>query len=488
MLSLMIFIPIITSILLFIIPLSLRITKIISLLASTIVALLSLKVYSDFQAISSLQFVEQYAWIKSYGISYHIGLDGVSLGLVMMVALLMPLIGIGLINRDKKGFWLNLLLAQGGIMGAALSLDLMLFYLFWETMLLPIFFMIGLYGYGRNSFISMKFTLYTIFGSLIMLLGILFLAIAYKNQFGEYSFALNDMSQVVLSEKESLFTFLAFMLAFAIKVPLFPFHTWLSDTYRSASTGAVVVMSALMAKLGVYAMWRFLFTLFETTSNELSLYFIILGLFGLIYFGILAMHQSHLKRLFAFSSASHLSLIVVGIFIYDVYGLLGSSYFIVAHALSSAGLFLMVGMLYERTKTHSLEALGGIAKQAPQFGFLFAFFALSTVGIPGTAGFVSEVLIILGAFNYNIYVGFISATSILVAILFVFTMLQKTIYSKVQSATENFYDLSKSELIALIPIAILIVIMGVFPNYFLKQIEPTALDSISKTATIQGAK
>ena len=488
MLSLMIFIPILTSVFLYILPLPLRIVKIIALSSSTIVALISLQLYAQFVSTNELQFIEHYDWIKSYGITYHIGVDGVSLGLVMMVSLLMPLIGLGMINRDKKGLWLNLLLAEGGIMGAALSLDLMLFYLFWETMLLPIFFLIGLYGYGRHTFTSMKFTLYTIFGSLIMLLGILFLAISYKNQFGFYSFALNDLSKVVLSDQASLLTFLAFMLAFAIKVPLFPFHTWLSDTYRSAPTGAVIVMSALMAKLGVYAIWRFLFTLFHETSHELSIYFIILGLFGLIYFGILAMHQSHLKRLFAFSSASHLSLIVVGIFIYDVYGLMGSAYFIVAHALSSAGLFLMVGMLYERTKTHSLEALGGIAKQAPLFGFLFAFFALSTVGIPGTSGFVSEVLIILGAFNYNIYVGFVATTSILVAILFIFTMLQKTIYSATQSATENFYDLSKTELMALIPIALLILVMGVFPNYFLEKIEPTAMDSINTTHLLQGVK
>ena len=316
-LSWMIFLPIVASIVLFILPLPLRLTKQLSLATSLTVAAMALWLYGAFEPTSAMQFVEHTPWISSYGISYHVGIDGVSLPLVMMIALLMPLIGIGLYNRDKKGFWLNLLLAQGGIMGAVLAMDVMLFYLFWETMLLPIFFMIGLFGYGRNHFITMKFTIYTIFGSLVMLVGILFLAVTYAQQTGSFSFALEDLKSVTLTHREALLAFFAFMLAFAIKVPLFPFHTWLSDTYRSAPTGAVVVLSALMAKLGVYAIWRFLFTLFDATAYELAPWFVGLGLFGLVYFGVLAIRQQHIKRLFAYSSASHLSLMVVGIFLYD---------------------------------------------------------------------------------------------------------------------------------------------------------------------------
>ena len=474
MLSLMIFIPIVTSILLFVLPQSLKVTRSLSLIASFAVMFVSFVLYSQFEAIGTMQFVEHYSWIDRYGISYHIGIDGVSLPLAMMVAILMPAVGIGLYHRNKTGFWLNLLLAQGGIMGALLALDMMLFYLFWETMLLPIFFMIGLYGYGRKHFISMKFTIYTIFGSLIMLVGILFIGNIYHEQFGVYSFSLLELQNIKLSHSEGLFAFFAFMIAFAIKVPMFPFHTWLSDTYRSAPTGAVVVMSALMAKLGVYAIWRFLFTLFYETSYELAPYFIAVGLFGLIFFGIVAMHQNHLKRLFAYSSASHLSLIVVGIFIFDIYGLLGSSYFIAAHALSSGALFIMVGMLYERTHTHSMDALGGIAERAPLFALLFAFLSLSIVGIPGTPGFVSEILIVLGAFNYNIYIGLITTTTILVAILFMFSMLSKTIYGPAHNPKMKFHDLKPLELASLIPLVLLIIVMGIFPNLFLDKIKPTA--------------
>ena len=485
-LTTLIFLPIVTALILFLTRINIHIVKVIYMIVTFIVMFLAMKLYIHFDPNSPMSWVEFHPWIAQYGIAYHIGVDGVSLGIVMMNAIIMPLVAIALYKqRDKRGYWINLLFVQGGIMGAVLSLDLMLFYLFWEVMLLPIFFMIGLFGYNKNHFFAMKFNMYTIFGSLMMLISILYLAVAYKTEFGSYSFDLYDLKNTHLNSVESLFVFSGFMVAFAIKIPIFPFHTWLSDTYRSAPIGAVIVMSALMAKLGAYAIWRFLFTLLEKTSHEVANYFIALGLFGLIFFGISAMSQTHLKRMFALSSASHLSLIVVGFFIYDVYGLTGSSYLIVAHALSSSALFLMVGMMYERTQSHYLEALGGIATVAPRFAFFFAFFALSIVGVPLTAGFVAEVLIILGAFDYNIYVGFITATTILIAMLFMFKMISSVLYGKVTQATQNFQDLRFHEFIALVPLALLVVAMGIFPNYFIKKIEPTALSyTVEKKVSI----
>jgi len=474
-LSLIIFLPIIVALFLFFIKENVKLVKIVYIIVTLAVLLLSLDLYINFNPDDSMQFIESHIWIAEYGINYHLGVDGVSLGIVMMNAIIMPLIAIGLYKqRDNGGYWINLLFVQGGVMGAVLSLDLMLFYLFWELMLLPIFFMLGLFGYARSNFIAMKFNLYTIFGSLMMLIAILYIAVVHKEQFGFYSFDLNELKKLSFSSMESLLVFGGFMLAFAIKIPIFPFHTWLSDTYRSAPTGIVIVMSALMAKLGVYAIWRFLFSLFNDTSHLLAPYFIGLGLFGLIYFGISAMSQNHLKRMFAFSSASHLSLIVVGFFIYDIYGLVGSSYLIVAHALSSAALFLMVGIMFERTRTYSIDELGGIARVAPKFALFFAFFALSIVGIPSTAGFVAELLIILGAFTYNIYIGFISAITILIAMLFMFKVISKVLYGELSAATANFKDLRFHELLALIPLALLILAMGIFPNFFIHKIKPTA--------------
>lgn len=474
-LSVLIFLPIITAIFLFFVRININVVKVLYMLATSIVMYVAIKLYIDFDPNAPMQFVEYHVWISEYGINYHVGIDGVSLGIVMMNAILMPLVAIALYKqRDKRGYWINLLFVQGGIMGAALSLDLMLFYLFWEIMLLPIFFMIGLFGYGKKNFITMKFNMYTILGSLMMLISILYMAVQYKEQYGIYSFSLYDLKNITLSSTQSILVFSGFMLAFAIKIPIFPFHTWLSQTYKSAPTGTVIVMSALMAKLGTYAIWRFLFTLLSETSHDLAPYFIVIGLFGLIFFGISAMNQNHLKKMFALSSASHLSLIVVGFFVYNVYGLVGSSYFIVAHALSSAALFLMVGMLYERVQTHKIDKLGGIAKVAPKFALFFAFFALSIVGVPMTAGFVAEVLIILGAFKYNIYVGFIAATTILLAMLFMFKMISKVLFGQTNERTQNFKDLRIHELFALIPLALLVLAMGVFPNYFIQKIEPTA--------------
>ncbi|MCF6308880.1 MAG: NADH-quinone oxidoreductase subunit M [Sulfurimonas sp.] len=474
-LSILIFLPIATALFLFFIRINIQIVKVLYMVVTSIILYVALKLYIDFDPNAPMQFVEYKVWIREYGINYFVGVDGVSLGIVMMNAILMPLIAIALYKqRDKHGYWIHLLFVQGGIMGAVLSLDLMLFYLFWEIMLLPIFFMIGLFGYGRKNFITMKFNMYTILGSLVMLIAILYIAVQYKEQFGVYSFSLFELKNITLSSTQSILVFSGFMLAFAIKIPIFPFHTWLTETYRSAPTGAVIVMSALMAKLGTYAIWRFLFTLFSDTSHEVAPYFIALGLFGLIFFGISAMYQTHLKKMFALSSASHLSLIVVGFFIYDVYGLVGSSYLMVAHALSSAALFLMVGMLFERTKTHYIDSLGGIAKVAPRFALFFAFFALSIVGVPLTAGFVAEVLIILGAFNYNIYIGFITATTILIAMLFMFKVISKVLFGEPNEVTKDFQDLRMHELFALVPLALLVLAMGIFPNYFIKNIEPTA--------------
>lgn len=484
-LSTIIFLPIVTALLLFFVRRNIDVVKIVYMIVTLTVFYLALELYFDFDADSSMQFIEYHPWISAYGINYHLGVDGVSLGIVMMNSIIMPLVAIALYKqRDNSGYWINLLFVQGGVMGAVLSLDLMLFYLFWELMLLPIFFMLGLFGYGKNIYIAMKFNMYTIFGSLMMLIAILYIAVQHKEQFGSYSFDLDELKNLTLTSTQSLLVFGGFMLAFAIKIPIFPFHTWLSDTYRSAPTGIVIVMSALMAKLGVYAIWRFLFTLFDETSHLVAPYFIGIGLFGLIYFGVSAISQNHLKRMFAFSSASHLSLIVVGFFTYNIYGLVGSSYLIIAHALSSAALFLMVGIMYERVGTYSIESLGGIAKSAPKFALLFAFFALSIVGVPLTAGFVAELLIIVGAFKYNIYIGFISATTILIAMLFMFKMISRVLYGEQSETTTGFYDLRSHELFALVPLALLVLAMGIFPNYFIKKIEPTAKSYITQKEAV----
>ena len=482
-LSLLIFIPILSAIVLYLLPLSVGIIRYLSFAVTLINAALSLWMYAHFEPSSQMQFIEQYAWIKAYGITFHIGIDGISLIIVMMTNLIMPLLYLSFWHLQRKGYWLNLLIVHGGLTGAALSLDLILFYLFWETMLLPIFFMIGLFGRENKNFMSMKFTLYTIFGSLIMLIAIMYLGYKHFEATQMWSFSLSNLQNLHLDRQESLLLFAAFIFAFSIKIPLFPFHTWLPQTYRVAPIGAIVVMSALMAKLGVYAIWRFVFTLFEPLSFEFADFFVYLGLFGMLYFGIAAIKQRELKKLFAYSSASHLSLVIMGIFAFNYYAHLGAFYMIASHALSSAALFMMLGMIYKRTQNLHLDALGGIVHQAPIFSVFFAFFALSIVGIPLTGGFVSELLLIIGGFKYSIFVGFLSATTLLIAILFIFNIMQKILYGP--KKLPEFSELRPYEILSLIPLALLILAMGIFPSYFIEKIKPTASQYTKESAYVK---
>ena len=480
-LSILIFIPILSAVFLYLLPLNVKIIRYASFVATLVTTTLSIWMYTQFQASPHMQFVEHYDWIKAYGISYHIGIDGISLIIVMMTNLVMPLLYLSFWHLDRKGYWLNLLIVHGGLTGAALSLDLILFYLFWETMLLPIFFMIGLFGRGNKNFMSMKFTLYTIFGSLMMLMAILYLGHSNFQAHQVWSFSINDLQTLHLDRKTTFLLFAAFIFAFSIKIPLFPFHTWLPQTYKAAPIGAIVVMSALMAKLGVYAIWRFVFTLFEPLAIESADFFISLGLFGMVYFGFAAIKQKELKKLFAYSSASHLSLVVMGIFAFNTYAHIGAFYMIASHALSSAALFMMLGMIYKRTQTLEINTLGGIVHQAPIFSALFAFFALSIVGIPLTGGFVSELLLIIGAFKTNIIYGFLAATTLLIAILFVFNVMQKILYGP--KKLHAFAELRAYELLSLIPLALLILAMGVYPSVFIDKIKPTAQEHIYQEKT-----
>jgi len=471
-LTLLIFIPILSAVFLYLLPLNVKIIRYASFLITLLTTALSLWMYGNFEATQDMQFVEHYEWIKAYGISYHIGIDGISLIIVMMTNLVMPLLYLSFWHLDRKGYWLNLLIVHGGLTGAALSLDLILFYLFWETMLLPVFFMIGIFGRENKNFMSMKFTLYTIFGSLMMLVAILYLGHSNYEEYQLWSFSIDDLKTLHLERTTTFLLFAAFIFAFSIKIPLFPFHTWLPQTYRAAPIGAIVVMSALMAKLGVYAIWRFVFSLFEPLSIESADFFITLGLFGMIYFGVAAIRQKELKKLFAYSSASHLSLVVMGIFAFNTYAHIGAFYMIASHALSSAALFMMLGMIYKRTQNLEINALGGIVHHAPIFSAFFAFFALSIVGIPLTGGFVSELLLIVGAFTINIFYGFLAATTLLIAILFVFHVMQKILYGP--KKLKGFAELRTYELLSLIPLALLILAMGIFPSVFIKKVKPTA--------------
>lgn len=473
-LTILIFFPMIVSFLLLALPVSSKVTRNVAFLSAIIEFILSCKVYFNFKAIPYMQFTEFHPWVTNYGINYSLGIDGVSLIILMLIVTLIPSAYLMLWHGRTKGYWVSMMLIQSGILGTLFSQDLILFYFFWEMMLLPVFMIIGLYGTDDKVYSTLKVTIYTMMGSLFMLLAILYLGISYHNEFNLWSFELNELVKITsLSKTEQFWLFSAFMLAFAVKIPLFPFHTWLMKTYSNSPTGGVFLLSSIMAKLGVYGIIRFVLPLFPELYIEYSPFIIGVGLFGLFYFGIAAIMQDDLKKMFAYSSASHLGFIVVGIFALNTYAMMGSLFLIVAHALATGGLFLMVGFLEYHTNTKSISSLGGIAKKAPIFTVIFTIMLLCIVGLPGTNGFISEFLIILGLFKNSTTLGMIGSLSVLVAASFMFYMFQKAILCDCGNDNFMMSDLRLRHIISLLPLAILIIAMGFYPDWFFDKIEPT---------------
>lgn len=471
-LSYIIFLPLLGALLLGLFRVELRSLRIGAMLSSLMVFLLVLLVAGDFDPDGGMQFIRVLPWIEHYGITYKLGLDGISLVLLLLIAFLMPLLYLYMWTEERKGYWYNMMLLQTGVTGAVLSLDLLLFYLFWETMLLPIFIMIGRYGSGMRQFNAMKIVLMTVLGSMSMFFSILYLGYEFFAVNGWWSFALSDLSTLQLDPRTSIWLAGGFLLAFAIKIPLVGFHTWMAPAYGSAPTPAVVIMSAIMAKLGIYGLWRFGYGLFESTLSYYAPVIMTLAIIGLLYYAIHAIMEPNLRRMFAYSSGSHLSMIALGVFLTNIYAWGGSLYFIATHALASAGIFLMIGLLYKRTQTDSIEDLGGIASYAPRFTFFFVFFALSIAGLPGTGGFVAELLIIIGAFKEEFWIGVLTATTMLSAMLYIFWMLQRTVFGPETVATEYFEDLNAREMVMLIPIVALLLITGIVPSFFIPLFEP----------------
>jgi len=463
----------------------------IAFLTTTVILALVLKIYIEFEPSSGMQFVTNATWIETYGINYYVGLDGFSLTILMMIAILIPTSYLLLWEGRTKGYWINMLLVQTGVTGTLLSLDIVLFYFFWEVMLLPVFLMIGSYGFGNKVFTTIKVTVYTMAGSLLMFVAILYLGVTYHAQFGEWSFAYNELMKITsLDYSTKVWLFLAFLAAFAIKIPIFPLHTWIMDTYKNAPTGAVFLLSSIMAKLGIYAIVRFMIPIFPDVYIEFSIYFVAIGLFGLVYFGIAALMQNDIKRMLAYSSASHLSFIAAGIFSLNEYGINGALYLIIAHAIATGALFLLVGLIQEETGFKTIKELGGIAKQAPILTFIFAIMLFANIGLPGTNGFVSELLIIFGIYEFNHTLGYISALTVIIGASYMLWMFQRAILQDRPegSSVLKMRDLKIKEIIGLAPWVILVFLMGIYPDIFIDKFEPTVSHYLSDILHIGATK
>lgn len=463
----------------------------IAFLTTTVILALVLKIYIEFEPSAGMQFVTNVPWIETYGINYYVGLDGFSLTILMMIAILIPSAFLLLWEGKTKGYWINMLLVQSGVTGTLLSLDVVLFYFFWEVMLLPVFLLIGQYGFGNKVFTTIKVTVYTMVGSLLMFVAILYLGVTYYNEFGTWSFAYHELTKITtLDYTTKVWLFLGFLAAFAIKIPIFPLHTWIMETYKNAPTGAVFLLSSIMAKLGIYAIVRFMIPIFPDVYVEFSSWFVAIGLFGLLYFGIAALMQDDIKRLFAYSSASHLSFIAAGIFSLNEYGINGALYLIIAHAIATGALFLLVGLLHEQTNLKTIKDLGGIAKQAPVFTFIFAIMLFANVGLPGTNGFVSELLIIFGIYEFNHTLGYIAALTVIIGASYMLWMFQRAI---LQDREENtgvvkMRDLKIKEIIGMAPWVVLVFLMGIYPEIFIDKFEPTVTHYLNDILKIGATK
>lgn len=478
-LSFMIFLPILAGLALLLLPLSGGGARIAGFIVSVAVLFLGIELFLGFAGTGALEYVEKRPWIESLGISYSLGVDGISLLVLMAGSILFPMV-FTLFAPRSKGYYANLLIAQGSMVGAICATDLVLFYIFWEIMLLPIFFMIGLYGGPKRLPATLKITIYTIAGSLLMLAALVYVGVSYHTQFGLWSFDIVELSRLNLGGGFAVLAFLMFMVAFAIKIPLFPFHTWLPDAYTEAPSATTFVLSAIMAKIGVYGVIRFVMPVFELEFTRFAVLLSLAGVTGMMYCGLAAIAQKDMKRMLAFSSASHMGVIALGVFCMNVQALTGTLFQIAAHATSTGVLFLFLGLMEERMQTRNIEDLGGIAYRAPVFATFFAIAMLASVGLPGTSGFIGEFLIILGAIKFSGFIGFLAGTSLVIGVCYMLWMFQRVFFEKTNERTLDFPDFKVSEALTFLPVILLILGMGLFPQPFIKRIEPTALMQIAQ--------
>jgi NADH-quinone oxidoreductase subunit M len=453
-------------------------------LCSLITFILSLHLVYHFNAArGQMQFEESVPWIKTatFTISHHLGIDGISLFLVILTTFLTPLAILSSwqsITKRVKPFMICLLTLETGMTGVFCALDLVLFYVFWEVMLIPMYFLIGMWGGERKIYAAVKFILYTMAGSLLMLVAIIYLFFAN----GGTTFDLMQITQRLISgdlhlaPSQELWLFLAFFIAFAIKVPMFPFHTWLPDAHVEAPTAGSVILAGVLLKMGAYGLLRFCLPLFPSAAIAAAPYVSILAIIGIIYGALVAMVQPDLKKLVAYSSVSHMGLIVLGIFAFNAQGLQGSTLQMLNHGLSTGALFLLVGMVYDRRHTRMISDFGGLAHVSPVYASVFLVVSLSSIGLPGLNGFVGEILILAGSFARSKTFGTLAALGMVLGAVYMLWMYQRVFLGKLENpANGAIGDIGRREKLLLLPIIIMMLWIGVYSTPFLKRMDASLL-------------
>ena len=458
--------------------------KYLGLLISTAAFVISLIVYFGFDTASSeFQFIHRISWIENLNISYFIGIDGMSMLLVLLTTFITPLTLISSwssIQHKVKEFTFFMLMLEVGMLGVFVALDLFLFYVFWEAMLIPMYFIIGIWGGKERIYASIKFFIYTMAGSLLMLVAIIWLAVYASGVTGYLTTDLLQLYTIApgIAKDIQNWMFLAFAVSFAIKVPLFPFHTWLPDAHVQAPTAGSVILAGVLLKMGTYGLLRFNLPLFPEASLNYAGIISVLAVIGIIYGALVAMVQTDMKKLVAYSSVSHLGFVVLGIFAMNQEAVQGAIIQMINHGLSTGALFLLVGVIYERTHTREISDYGGIAKIVPFYAFALLFASLSSVGLPGLNGFIGEFLILLGAFQSSVldswwYTVF-AASGVIFAAVYLLWMYQRVALGEVKnSKMQSLTDMNAREIFVIIPIFIFIVWIGIYPTTFLKVSEKT---------------
>jgi NADH-quinone oxidoreductase subunit M len=435
-------------------------------------------------ARGDFQLVERAAWVPRFGISYYLGIDGISLLLISLTVLLTPLVLISAadsIHQRMKAYVVSMLLLETAMLGTLVALDTMLFYVFWELMLVPMFLIIGVWGGERRVYAAVKFLLFTLLGSLPMLAGLIYLAVAHARATGHMSFALTDLYGLELGQSAGLWTCLALVLAFAVKVPMWPLHTWLPDAHVEAPTGGSVILAGVLLKMGTYGFVRFVLPLFPSVLPQILPWIAALAVVGIVYGALVAMVQPDMKKLVAYSSVSHLGFVMLGLSSLTVVGTQGAVYQMVGHGLSTGALFLLVGMIYERRHTRLIAQFGGLWKQMPGYAVCFLIIMLASIGLPGLNGFVGEFLILLGAFRSHPALAACAASGVVLGAVYMLWMYQRVMFGALdKAANTELADVSGREILVLAPLLALVLVMGVYPGPFLKAMEASVETSLQR--------
>ena len=473
--------------------------KLVGLTTTLLTFVISLALYAGYDsAATGFQFTQKLVWIEGLSISYFVGIDGMSLLLILLTTFLTPLALLATwnsVHERLKEYVIMILLLEVGMIGVFAALDLFLFYVFWEAMLIPMYFIIGIWGGQERVYAAIKFFLFTLFGSLLMLVAILVLGYFASASGGGFTtdlLALYDLAGKIPAGLQ-FWLFLAFALSFSIKVPLFPLHTWLPDAHVQAPTAGSVILAGVLLKMGTYGFIRFCLPLFPDAAIELAPYFSVLAVIGIIYGALVAMVQTDVKKLVAYSSVSHLGFVVLGIFSMTEEGMQGAIIQMINHGLSTGALFMIVGMIYDRAHTRQISDFGGVAKVMPVFATFFMIVTLSSIGLPGLNGFVGEFLILVGSFSSMFLQSYafaaFAASGVIFAAVYMLWMYQRVMLGPVREGGvyhgHKLTDLNAREILSLVPIVIFIVWIGVYPSTFLTKSAPLVKEVVQKMEAVK---